>query len=393
MALFSHTTTEELSLLIDIQSGLVRGSLISFKKNTAPHIIFVATRAIPRKEKTSSEQLTNDMLVAVRDIVELLGIEGVERAQSLGFNKRDLKDIHYVLSSPWVMSESKTIHVVFDTETSVSEKLINTIVDKEKIHLKDDFKEGLEQNGGLQDLVCMEQKIFEIKLNGYRVEEYIGRKTHAIDISFASTLCSGSLLEKIHSCVQSVLHIKKHSFHSSLLLYFASLRLIVGNRDEFISIHVHSELTDIVVVKRSTCAYIASFPFGTNTLSRKVALINKSSITEADSVLSLLYGKKLEEHEEYRVGKIIDPVLTEWHEQCLACIEALGERTIIPNVVYLSSHDHFEVFKELLIHRNSYTFEILPFDETLMTDLVVFEKTAEHNPLVSAYALALKDMI
>lgn len=393
MPLFSNTTTEELSLLIDIQSGLVRGSLLSFKKNSSPHIIFVATRTIPQKEKTSSEQLTNLMLEAVRDIVELLGIEGVERAQSLGFKKRDLKDVHYVLSSPWVMSESKTIHVVFDHETSVSEKLINTIVDKEKIHLKDDFKQGLEQGGGLEDLVCMEQKIFEIKLNGYRVEKYINRKTNLIDISFASTLCSGSLLERIHSYAQNTLHIRKHSFHSSLLLYFASLRLIVGNRDEFISIHVHSELTDIVVVKRSTCAYIASFPFGTTTLSRKVAEINKSSLTEADSTLSLLYGKKLEENEEYRVSKVIDPVLSLWHEQCLKCIEALGERTVIPKVVYLSSHDHYEVFKELLIHRNSYTFDILPFDETLMTDLVVFEKTAEHNPLVSAYALALKDMI
>jgi hypothetical protein len=46
---------------------------------------------------------------------------------------------------------------------------------------------------------------------------------------------------------------------------------MMPDKNDYVYIHAHSELTDIIIVKRGICENISSFPIGTSNLIRKIS--------------------------------------------------------------------------------------------------------------------------
>jgi hypothetical protein len=388
-------TKEELSLVIDIQSGLIRGALILNKENTEPHILFVVTRPIIHKPHTDSTYLTKAMLKTLSEVVDMLGQEGVIRAQALGYNKKLLSRVHYILSSPWVLSSSKTLKIHFDKDTEITEKFVQNLLEEERMKIEDKFKESNHNFSGQTfntDLVFIEHKIFEMKLNGYKVNKYDGRKASSLEISFAATLSSNRLINRINSEVKKILNLKKIEYHSALLLNFIAMRLIVPEKNNFISIHVHNELTDVVVVKDGLASHLASFPFGTSTLLRKISAVLGESRETSESTLTLLFSDKLEASQAENLKNKIKPLIQHWYREYVKSIDYKDDNTFSPKTIYLSAHSHVEIFKRILKANND-SLDVIIFDITNTDMHVVFEKIGEYNQLIGMYALALKNMV
>ena len=100
----SQKEKENYSLIIDIQSDLVRGSLIASKDDKHPRILSVITNQIPRKEHVDSSYLIKMMLKSLSEILIKLA------------NDKYIENIDIVLSSPWVTSHSKTINIKYKEE-------------------------------------------------------------------------------------------------------------------------------------------------------------------------------------------------------------------------------------------------------------------------------------
>lgn len=378
-SLLSKNKNKNLSLIIDIQSGLVRGALVSLDPGGVPHILYIASHLLQHKEEPDGSYLTSTMLKAVEEVVNRIALEG-----------KAPNNIHYVMSSPWVISQSKTIKIHYEKETEITKGIIDEIVEGEREGFMDKFRKGNFSKEYEFDLVFIEQKVFDVRLNGYSVQDYKGKKTKDLEVSFAVTTSSKEILEKIRSSISKAVGISHEAYHSALLLQYSALRSLVGNRDEYISLHVHSELTDIVVVKRGVSSYLASFPFGTADFLRKMSKDMKSSEETVKSLISMYGDGKLETSEEEKVKKILSPTLLDWQKKCLESLGSIGEKTILPRLVYLSAHAYFDLFKNTLIETQ---FEVLPFDEELVDKAVIFEKGFDKSQLVGMYALALKNMI
>jgi hypothetical protein len=389
-SLFSRKAHKDLSLIVDIQSGVVRASLVSLNTNEVPHIICIFSRLLPHKTEVDGTYLTTVMLKALEEVALKISTDGFARAAEVGYEGHSLQSIHYVMSSPWLVSQSKTVKISYEKETEVTEASIHALVEKERDVLMNKFHEGSLNSEFEKDLTLIEQKIFDVRLNGYSVQDYRGKKARNFETSFAVTTSSKYILSKIEETVGKILRCKKQEFHSALLLQYTALRTIVGNRDEYISLHVHSELTDIVVVKRGISSYLASFPFGTAEVLRRLSTALGTSESSGVSLLALHESGKLEESEHHRVDALISPILTDWQTQLLSMLGMIGEKTILPRLVYLSAHSNAELFKMILIETK---FEVLPFDYTLVEKAVVFEKSSEKSSFIGIYAVALNDMI
>ncbi len=156
---------------------------------------------------------------------------------------------------------------------------------------------------------------------------------------------------------------------------------------------MHSEITDVLVVKGGLCKLMASFAFGTTTLLRKLSEVTNQNLESSGSILTLYQGEKLDEHEKSNVKRIVDPLLSAWSESFIKSLTDSFDIMHIPRTVLLSAHSHFDIFKESLLFRTDLNFDILSHESITSDDQVIFEKGAAQSEMVKLYTLALGAMI
>jgi cell division ATPase FtsA len=379
---FSKREKEKYSLIVDIQSGLVRGALVLNRETLPPIIQRVVTKTIPRKIHTNSNYINKMMLKALSNVLLMTSENHL------------ISRVDIVLSSPWVLSHSKAVRIKFDKNTTVTEEVISNLVDIERKKLETEFSTTHKQIPNIyNDLNYIEQKVFDIKLNGYSVSEYIGRVAKDLEISIAMTLSSKVILNRINSVIDKFINSKNIKYHSALLMNFSALRKMMSDKNDYVYIHAHSELTDVIVVKKGLCANISSFPLGTANLIRKISHIFKQSDEVADSMMSLYQGGKLNEVEAKQVLKIIEEFSHGWIALYRRILESTTETGGIPRLIFLSTHSHSEIFKDLIVKNTKEDIHIVDFNLENIESDITFAKTSENNQLIKMYALALEDVL
>ncbi len=371
---------EELSLVLDIQSDLVRAAVVQFCPLEKPHVIYSLSQHISFDSKLNASRMTDLMLKAVSDIGMKLVKDGI----------KGIKSVHYVFSSPWVIPQSKTVKIEYENEIEIKDSVVLNIINKERKELIAKFKENNLNNEYEFDISFIEENVFDVRLNGYSVTDYKGKKAKSLEISFATTLSSYRILDRIDKTIKNTLKIKKVHYHSALLLRYTALRSLIDNKDEYISVHIHGELTDIVVVKRNFSSHLASFPFGRTTISRKLSNSTRSTMQAIDSSISMYEDERLERSEQQKIMKLIQPIIEEWKNQFMNSIKSMGENEAIPHSVYLSTHRHFKLFKNII---ESEKFEVFTMDDNFVDKSVIFDRAIDRNSIIGIYAFALNDML
>jgi hypothetical protein len=375
--MFSFSTpklTKSKSVLLDIQSGLVRGAFVRFHHGEASLISSVVTKYIPSIPLTDeSGRMEKEILKVVSDVLQ--SIMG-----SVGHEKIDT--IHYILSSPWIFSDFKSEKVNFEKETKINHGMVDNLLKKQ-----------MERTKLSPDIQHVEIKVCEVRLNGYVMENFEGKTAKNLEVFFYNSYGSKAFFDKLTVLVQKMIHIKNHEYHSALLLQYSALRLVNTTREDYLYIHVHSELTDVVAVKNGLCKHISSFPFGTTSLLRKISEITNQSLEASDSLLTLYQNDKLEEKEKEKMKAIIDPLLIKWNESWIKNLSEEFGLIYIPRTVYLSVHSHLEVFKYALLFHNDLNFDILSYDNIPLEGLVEFDKNSTQSILMKLYTLVLSNMV
>lgn len=388
---FLNKKENTLSLVLDIQSGLIRGSLVIFNKDTKPHIIYNYTKhiSLDKGQGNGGPYMTKVMLKTLNDVLTNVQKSGFARAKTLGYNDNNIYEIFYALSSPWAVSHAQKIRADYKKETTINERTIEEIISNESKLLMNEFILDLQKSKSSNlDIVMFEQKIFDIRLNGYSVNNYSGKKTSVLEVSFAITVASQNILNKIKNEVEKVFHVKKEYLHGSLLLHYLALRSLSPNRDEYTSLHVHGELTDIVIVNKGSGVFLASFPFGAYTLVRKIAKSMRISPENVKSMIALYEEDKLENKQKSDFEEVLGEVMEGWKRDLINTLNS-REGVSIPHIIYLSIHEHFKLFEKSIKQAE---FEVVHFDDSLVDEAVSFEKPEERSWLMGMYVRAIKDV-
>ena len=88
-----------------------------------------------------------------------------------------------------------------DNEIEIKDSVILNIINAERKNLTEKFRKD-EMNKEYEfDIAFIEENIFDVKLNGYSVSDYRGKRAKSLEVSFATTMSSYKILKKIDSIV------------------------------------------------------------------------------------------------------------------------------------------------------------------------------------------------
>jgi len=382
---FSQPTKGSLILILDIQSSVVRASLVHMQGAEIPQIIFTYSKNVPYRPGTGSGRLVSVTVSAVKEIMGAVLQFMKSHAPSEGFPKK-IDGTHYVLSSPWVISQAKTISVTFPQSTEVSAKLISGIIGKERSKLIP----NAEMVNNKIDII--EEKVFNIELNGYSVTEWKGKRTKKLDISFAVSIAGNNTSELFRDAC-TIVPRKKIFFHSSLLLQQIAIQHLMPHKSAYTLIHVHGELTDVAVINHHSCTFFGSYPVGVYTVIRRIAEGQKTDVQLADSSLTLYTQQNMDpSYEKSAAVQSTEEAGEFWSTEFRKIFGATDSSVKLPTDAIICGHVHEGFFARSI--KNAYPY--LQTELLTLEEIEVFVRyTASTEPIrVSGlYTMALHSIM
>ena len=112
---FSHKYGT-LNLVLDLQSSVVRGALVEMREGKSPLVLFTYDVAIPYRSNSGSEYLIKATLNAVNEVINET-LKHLHIRSSVEKIPKKISEINYVLSSPWIISQARTLSLVFKKNT------------------------------------------------------------------------------------------------------------------------------------------------------------------------------------------------------------------------------------------------------------------------------------
>ncbi len=367
-------------LILDVQSSVVRGSLVSLETGTRPEILFTYSTDIHYRNYSDSNHLIKMTLEAVSEIVKVIEHYTNTLEEK---NRRKIHSIHFALSSPWLVSQARIIEVAFPKVTRITRAYILDLIKKERdklMTLKD------------EPLTVIEEKVFDVRLNGYSVDVWEGKETKDLEISFAISIAGTSMIESLINKCSGLVREKNILFHSSLLLQYIGLQIIFPTNDNYSLINIHGELTDCVVVKRHSCASFGSISCGTRPLLRKIALESKIDEHAADSLVTLYTGGQLDaSHSRESIG-IIKKISDVWLNDLKKIYTSDKDGLSPPAFIMLSAYAHDDFYVKIL-SQASPTTQVKALSVDDIARVVSFADNVERRRLSGLYALALSNYV
>ncbi|MFA6432409.1 MAG: hypothetical protein WCV82_01125 [Candidatus Paceibacterota bacterium] len=378
---FSRKTTGKVVLLLEVQSSVVRGSLFWFRPGLPPSILFSDSRIVPYKPQVGTVYFIKVTMKALTETLDanLRRLHDFRSEEAYLEMPQEIAEAHYVLSSPWVVSQARTLSLSFDKDTAITEDKMEAILAKERGSLMP--KDGT-------SLEVIEEKIFAVRLNGYSLSSWVGKAARELEISYAATVGGFDSTKRFKDALKQAVRSGRVLFHSSLLLQYVSLRTIMPTREAYTLVHIHGEITDVVVVDRGSCVFFCSYPTGANGLVRRLSRVTKTDLQAADSLISLYEADNLDEDHARSITPVMNELGKNWGDEMTKLFKDSRISQPLPPSTIIAAHSHEKFFVDTFraSHPGS-RIELLTVDE--VAPHVVFEDSADHLRIVGMYALAI----
>ena len=376
----SHKKIDSLNLIIDIQSSVVRGALILVKSDATPRVLWTSSSDIAYRPDGGSSYLVSSALQAIETISSSAHVF-IHDAHAHEAIPNHITGIHCVLSSPWIVSCARTVVQQFEKDTRIHSAHIHDIIAAERLRAV--AKDG-------DAMVSVEEKIFDVRLNGYSVFLWKDVVARTLEVSFAVSMASTDTIKHFtEACKKSGFH-GRVDFHSSLLLQQIGVGIIMPVHDSYILIHVHGELTDIVVANNQSCILFGSYPRGIRTVVRNITEKLSISDSAAESLLTLYENKQIDSQHGLRDIESVHTVGVDWNKDGDEVL-ALIPKNYTPVQAIISSRSHEIFFKNEFesLHQHIVT-EVLTTD-TLFTH-IKFDPQTEQLRLTALYMIAIQHL-
>jgi len=385
MAMFSsHKAKSEIDLILDVESCIVRGSLVIFDKVDIPKIIFSYTSNVICASGASDSVLIKSTLQSIKEVLKATVhfLRTKDNFRQYPDIKRKIHMVHYVLSSPWIVSEAKVLSKTFDKPTEISSKYIADLIYSEQKKLS---------ANSTAPLKVIEQKIFEVKLNGYPVTDWENRNAENIEVSFNVSMAGSVMVDYFIDSCKHLLHGHKVVFHSSLLLQYIGIENVLDPGQNYCLIHVHGDETDISIIKQKSCIFFGSNSFGVRSLIDSISRKIGSGKQTADSMIILYTGNKLDNIHSKSSIEIIEKSAKEWFDNVNLLVEKQGLTLKYPISIIVTAWAHDDFFCKI-IKKMDPNLSVYALSIEDLTDKVYFSSSVERRRLVALHSIAIHSL-
>lgn len=380
----SRKVDSKIVLILDIQSLLVRGSLVIMGEEPVSRVIFTYSANINFKPGTDDSLLIKATISGIKETIQsaLRFLHHKSNLANFPHVRRKISSVHYVLSSPWIVSEAKVLSKKFDKDTQITQKYICDLVEEDRGKMSSLSKEPLR---------VIEQKIFDVKLNSYSVSDWEHKLTKNLEVSFTVSVAGAKMVDYFVNECRHLVSAGKVHFHSSLLLQYIGIEKVLEPGQSYCLVHIHGDETDVSVIRKKSCIFFGSYSFGVRTLIGKIAEITNNGKQAADSLLVLYTGGKLDNSENRKNIEAIEKVASEWFQGLKNLLAGSNLEIKIPMSVIVTAWAHDDCFVKVLKNlMPGVPVFILGIDDLLSR--VVFEGSAEKRRLTAIYTIAIHSL-
>lgn len=354
MSLFSFSKKKILenhSLVFNIGSGSVTGAIINFTEKPGVEIASYFEEKILFQKEVTPETHLELMKKSLSSLLEK-------------FQKKGLKidNVFYVFSSPWSISQTKTIKIkenkAFKLTEDYLKKIISTQADKAEI---------------LNHGQIIEKKITQIKANGYVVDGPNGKLIKELEVSLFLTAIPDQILKEIEDVVVKYFVVKNTICHSVSLSIFSVIRDLFPNKEDFIYLDISEEMTDLAIVKDNVVTVNVSFPLGRNEFIRRLS--QKLNLTEliADSMIKMNSSKSHHEMANLNFNNAMKEVVEDWANQLQSIFAKIKQNLHLPtSVFFVANNDLTFLLKERL---KAETFDVTLLEARKISSPIKIENT------------------
>ncbi len=319
MSLFVSKKKQEISIVLDIGSASIGGSLVLFSQGHVPSVLYSNRLAIPIQEDVTGSRYVSAMLQVLDNVVSDIVKKGLLHTKFIRMQNKSIHQVTCVYSSPWFASEAHTISLHEKTPILLTEHYLYNLLTKER----EDFENKLEIK---EKVILIEQKITQTLLNGYVTTKPQNKKARDVEISTFISVIPQDMSQKIENLVHKHVQPKKIVHHSFSLAAYRTITNIFPADSNSCIIDISGEITDISVITNDVITQTATIPYGRNTLIR--ALTDKEGEFYAAelSMLQMYAAGTLDKGRIDKIEKKITPILETWQEKITPYISQ--EKTI-----------------------------------------------------------------
>ncbi|MFA6520749.1 MAG: cell division protein FtsA [Candidatus Paceibacterota bacterium] len=379
MGLFSKPKEkDELVLVFNIGSSFIGGALFEARSSGIPKIIFSVREPILTEDKIDIDRFLDLTIQALNVVVDKVYKAG------LGVPKR----IFCVMSSPWLVSQTRTISLKKNTPFIFTEKLADELIQKE---VKLFEEENLAKYTNVSNQVrAVELKNIKVTLNGYETAQPLNQKAQELEMNIFISISGEQVLKKIEDTVGKHFPFGQIKFSSFVLATFSVLRDLYPEQENFLLVYIGGEVTDISMVKKNMLRESISFPMGCNFLTRGVATSLGCTLGEANSLISLFKDGHAEESVTQKLTIAMEQLRTEWIKKFQESLANLSNDVSIPSTIYIDmGKDLADFFSETIKNEqfSQYTlteskFEIVFLNTNIFHGLAEFEESVVRQPFL-----------
>lgn len=326
--LFTSKKKERIVAIFDIGSGSVGGAMVRIPMDGkgVPVILKVAqSNEIKFRKDLDFDSLMKDMTSAL-----------YLTANSLYDKKSGAPDeIYCVLASPWYLSETRVIKLAKEKPFMFSKHLATELIEKEIFNLTEIFKGKYGDGEGIPEII--EQHTMAVSLNGYRMEDPLGKKCKSLEMDMLISLAPKVSLDKIRDTLSKIYHHIDISFASFTMATYLAVRDKYITQDSYLLLDISGEITDVGIVSKGVLKAVLSFPFGRKTFFKQICSKMDIELRDAKEFFKLYCDNTLSAELKKKVDPVIESIEKSWNQSFSECISSLPRTLVLPDTIFLTA--------------------------------------------------------
>ena len=330
MALFLKLSKENykgrnnpIVLIFDVGSGSIGAALVQLRKAAKPVTIYSTRIELPFTRELQYKHLLTSMLSSFKEVARAV-------ASEKKIHHTAIKEIHCIFSSPWHISQTRVLKASNSKPIIVDEKYLQKIIDE----CSSDPSPLAESKAHLDPI---EQRVIQVRLNGYETANPFGKEAHQIDISLFTTMLSREVRLKLHKVISSHFDTRDIRYHSFPLAAYSAIRDTLRSSTDFLFIDIGGEVTDISLIRAGVLIETVSIPFGRNGFLRNLTKASGGSLPETLSSLKFYTEGNLSNSEGKKLHELFTSSERMWITLFGEALRGLSNESSVPQKIFLSA--------------------------------------------------------
>ncbi|KKU70421.1 MAG: Cell division protein FtsA [Parcubacteria group bacterium GW2011_GWA2_47_21] len=384
-------------IIFDVGSGSVGAAVAVINGLKKPAVLYSTREILPVRTEINADKLLSSKRSALKSAMEKIIKTGLPL-----FSKNNLNisrvPVFVTFSAPWYLSRPVAIKINKPKPFIINADLISSIIKTAKEDLLGEIKQ---KKGTAPVVSIIEEKIVQVRLAGYKTDNFFMRQTNDFSAVLFITAIPTSVAKECKRLLGPISHPESFHLHSFGLSYYSVVKDLFPQSSDYILMDVTGEATDLALVEDGALTETLSFPYGRNTLIREISARLKISPEVARSLLQIHYQGKIEQKSSLKFEESVAAAGDKWQTVWRESLDALSDKAILPKRVYLTADGEDSRFFSELIQKEpcdrstfgGHCFEIFYLSDDKLKNLVDFDRHSKPDAFITIEALLAQKII